>query len=1135
MQRQLWPGTFVNVDLTTSVVPNALTIPTNALQQDDKGQFVYVVGEDKRVSVRPVEVAQRRHGVALISKGLQAGETVVVQGQYRLTPGTLVVSDSAIRGAEPLDRQFRDAAVNLSRGFITRPIATALLMVAVVALGIVSYRLLPVAALPNIDTPTIQVTAQMPGADPQTMASSVTTQLERQFGEIPGLSQMTSSSGTGFIEITLQFDRSRTVDSAAEDVQAAINATQAQLPISLLTSPIYRKTNPADTPILLVAMTSNVLPIMTVSDYAYSILAQKVSQVAGVGLVTVGGNLSPAIRIQLNPAQLAAMNLDFETVRTALANLTVVQPTGLLYGSQQAAALQTNDQLMTAEGFDDAIVAYRSGAPIRIRDIGRAIKAPVDTTLGGWLNGKPAVVLSVFREPGANVMSAVAAIKKALPQLRASLPPGIDVEIVSDRTQTIAASVADVRFTLLLTIALVIGVIALFLRRLWATVIPAISVPISLIGTFAVMFVLGYSLDNLSLMALTIAVGFVVDDAIVMVENIVRHMEGGASPMQAALDGAGEIGFTILSISISLIAVFIPLFLMGGVVGVLFQEFAVTVAVSILVSVLVSLTLTPMLCAKLLPPAGHVKEGRISGALEAFFTWLVHSYDRGLIVALRHRRITLGVMLATVAATGYLFVVIPKGFFPQQDTGLIIGISEAAADVSPDGMKERQRAILEIAARDPAVASAVGYIGPGGPTVTEDDGRVFITLKPHGERSVTADQVIARLSKAVQQVQGMRLYMQAAQDITIGSRLSKTQYQYTLVDIDQDELNLYASKLMAKLQDLPELTAVASDQEAPGRTQRVQIDRPAAALFGITPATIDSTLYDAFGQRHIARIYAALNEYYVILEVNPQYQLGPNALQRVYVLSQNNTMVPLSQIASLTPAVTPIVVNHQGQFPSITLSFNLAPGATIGAAVSAVQKATADLHLPASIATSFQGNAQAFQSSLSTTPPLILAALFAVYIILGMLYENALFYRQRFPSAPIRWTRPFRTCWISSRIPSASTLGWSQGPSSNSATAHPPSNSPANGDNLVNDERPAPIRPASRVDIDQKLPQNGFVTAHFTDRNREVDRAPIISFKNDDATRMFTRGRQGLECRVSICGCLRDHEPNRAVVFRQPF
>ena len=880
--------------------------------------------------------------------------------------------------------------MNLSRGFITRPIATALIMIAVVVLGIVSYLLLPVAALPEIDSPTIQVTAQMPGADPQTMAASVTTQLERQFGEIPGLSQMTSSSGTGFAEITLQFDRSRSVDSAAGDVQAAINATQAQLPISLLTSPIYRKTNPADTPILLVAMTSDVLPIMTVSDYAYSILAQKISQIPGIGLVTVGGNLSPSIRIQLNPAQLSAMNLDFETVRTALANLTVVQPTGLLYGNQQAAALRTNDQLTTAQGFEDAIVAYRGGAPIRIRDIGRAIKAPVDRTLGGWLNGKSAVVLSVFREPGANVMSAVAAIKRALPQLRASLPPGIEVQTVSDRTQTIAASIEDVRFTLLLTIALVVGVIALFLRRLWATVIPAISVPISLIGTFAVMYVLGYSLDNLSLMALTIAVGFVVDDAIVMVENIVRHMEGGASPLQAALDGAGEIGFTILSISISLIAVFIPLFLMGGVVGLLFREFAVTVAISIVVSVLVSLTLTPMLCAKLLPAAGHTKEGPISRALEAFFTWLVHIYDRGLIVALRHRRITLSVMIATMAVTGYLFVVIPKGFFPQQDTGLIIGISEAAADVSPDGMKERQRAILEIVARDPAVASAVGYIGPGGPTVTENDGRVFITLKPHGERNVTADQVIARLATAVQQVQGMSLYMQAAQDITIGSRLSKTQYQYTLVDIDQDELNSYASKLMARLQELPELTAVASDQEAPGRTQTVQIDRPAAARLGITPATIDSTLYDAFGQRHVARIYTALNEYYVILEVNPQYQLGPNALQRIYVLTQNNTMAPLSQIASLSPAATPIVVNHQGQFPSVTLSFNLAPGATIGTAVSAVQKATADLHLPRSIATSFQGNAQAFQSSLSTTPPLILAALFAVYIILGMLYESTI-------------------------------------------------------------------------------------------------------------------------------------------------
>ena len=674
--------------------------------------------------------------------------------------------------------------MNLSAGFIERPIATALLMVAVVALGIAGYLLLPVAALPNIDLPTIQVTAQLPGADPQTVASSVATQLERQFGEIPGITQMTSSSGTGYTEITLQFDRSRSIDAAATDVQAAINATQGQLPPSLLNPPIYRETNPADTPILLVSLTSNTLPIMTVSDYANSILAQKLSQIPGVGLVSVGGEQNPSIRIRLNPAQLAAERLDFETVRTALASLTVDQPKGLLYGRQQTVALLTNDQLTTAQGFDNTIVAYRNGAPIRIRDIGRAIKAPEDTTLAGWLNDTRAVLLAVQRSPGANVMSTVDAIKKALPQLRASLPPGIDVQIVSDRTQTIAASIADVRFTLLLTIALVVGVIGVFLRKLWATAIPAISVPISIIGTFAVIYVLGFSLDNLSLMALSIAVGFVVDDAIVMVENIVRHIEGGAAPLRAALDGAGEIGFTILSISISLIAVFIPLFLMSGVVGLMFREFAVTVAVAIVVSVIVSLTLTPMLCARLLAAPGHAKEGRISRALEAFFTWLVETYDRSLVVALRHRRITLGFMLATVALTVALFVIIPKGFFPQQDTGLIVGISEAAQDVSPDGMKQRQQAILDIASHDPAVASAVGYIGPGGPTVTENDGRAFITLKPEGQRTATADQVIARLSKALQQVQGMTLYMQAAQDINIGARLSKTQYQFTLVDVD---------------------------------------------------------------------------------------------------------------------------------------------------------------------------------------------------------------------------------------------------------------------------------------------------------------------------------------------------------------
>ena len=880
--------------------------------------------------------------------------------------------------------------MTLSAGFIRRPIATGLLMLAVVVLGAISYTLLPVAALPNVDSPTVQVTAQLPGADPKTVAASVATQLERQFGQIPGLTQMTSSSGTGFTQISLQFDRSRTIDSVASDVQAAINATQGQLPAALLNPPTYRKTNPADVPILLIAMSSDVFPITTVSDYASSLMAQKISQVPGVGLVGVGGLQSPAIRIQVNPAQLAAENLDFETVRTALANLTVLQPKGQLYGSQQAVALQSNDQLMTAAGFEDAIVAYRDGAPIRVRDIGRAVKAPQDVTLAGWVGEKPAVALAVQRAPGANVIATVAAIKKALPQLQASLPPGIDVKIASDRTQTIQASVADVQVTLLLTIALVVGVIALFLRRLWATVIPAVSVPISLIGTFAVMYGLGYSLDNLSLMALTIAIGFVVDDAIVMVENIVRHIEAGATPMQAALDGAGEIGFTILSISISLVAVFIPLFLMGGVVGLMFREFAVTVAVSILVSVVVSLTLTPMMCARLLPGRETRPPGRVSRGLESVFDWLTARYDDGLKVALRHRALTLLVFFGTIALTGYLFWTIPKGFFPQQDTGLIIGISEAAQDVSPEGMKQRQQAILGIITKDPAVADVAGYIGPGGPTVTENNGRVFISLKPSAQRDVTADQVIARLAKALDQVQGMKVYMQAAQDITIGAVVSKTQYQFTMTDIDLEELNHYGPRLLEALQKLPELTAVASDQQSSARMLDVVVDRTAAARLGIDPATVDNTLYDAFGQRHVARIYAPLNYYYVILEVDPHDQLGPNALQRIYVRSQDNTAVPLSQIAKVETGTMPAVINHQGQFPSVTLSFNLAPGATIGAAVAAVQKAAADLHMPSSVATAFQGNAQAFQTSLGSTPPLILAALFAVYVILGVLYESTI-------------------------------------------------------------------------------------------------------------------------------------------------
>jgi hydrophobe/amphiphile efflux-1 (HAE1) family protein len=880
--------------------------------------------------------------------------------------------------------------MNISAPFIKKPIATALLMVAIVLLGAIGYRLLPVAALPEVESPTIQVTAQLPGADPQTMASSVATPLERQFGQIPGLSQMTSSSALGYTQITLQFSRERTIDSAAQDVQAAINATAGQLPANLLNPPIYRKINPADTPILLIALTSETLPLTKVSDYANSILVQKLSQVPGVGLVSVGGEQNPAIRIQVNPALLAAEGLDLESVRAALANSTVNQPKGNLYGGQNAFSLLTNDQLTTANGFNDYIIAYRNGAPVRVRDVGNAIVAAEDKTLAGWLNTQRAILIQIQRQPGANVIATVEAIKKALPQLQNSLPPSVKVQIVSDRTQTIRASVADVQFTLLLTIALVVSVIFLFLRRIWATIIPAVAVPLSLVGTFAVMYVLGFSLDNLSLMGLTIAVGFVVDDAVVMIENITRHIDDGATPLEAAIKGSGEIGFTILSISISLIAVFIPLFLMSGIVGLLFREFAVTVASSIVVSLIVSLSLTPMMSARLLTPADDAKAGRVSKALERFFDWLVRIYDRALVVALRHRQVTLTIMILTVGLTLALFVVIPKGFFPQQDTGMIVGISEGAQNISPQGMMERQEAVLAVVSGDPAVASATAYIGPGGSTVTENDGRMFITLKPHSERNATADQVIARLNRALQPIQGITLYMQAAQDINVGARLSKTQYQFTLVDVDSDELNHWAPLLLQKLQTLPSITDVASDQQSAGHTLTIEVNRDAASRLGVDPAAVDSLLYDAFGQRHIARIYTALNQYYVILEVDPSYQLGPNALGRIYARSTTGGMVPLNQFASVSSSVAPIAINHQGQFPSVTLSFNLAPAGTIGTAVSAIQKSVADLHLPPSIATSFQGNAQAFQSSLSSTPILILAALVAVYIILGMLYESTI-------------------------------------------------------------------------------------------------------------------------------------------------
>jgi len=877
--------------------------------------------------------------------------------------------------------------MSISAPFIGRPIATGLLMVAIVLLGVIGYKLLPVASLPNVSFPTVTVTANYPGADPQTMAAAVATPLERQFAQIPYLTQMTSASSTGYTAITLQFAITDSINSAAPLVQTAINAAHGQLPKDIPTPPTYKEVNPAIAPVITLGLTSSVLPITTVTDYAQNIVAQKLSSLPGVGLVNVGGAQVPAIRVQLNPAQLAEDGLDLEAVRTALKDVSVDQPKGVLYGKQDAYMLQTDDQLLSADGWNNQIVAYRNGGPVRVRDVGKAIAGPQNITVRGWVNRNEGVVLAVEQLPGSNVIDTVDAIKKALPKIENDIPPTIKVSVISDRTITIRASVADVEHTLMLTIGLVVGVIFLFLRSAWPTLIPAIALPVAIIGTFGVMYVFGYSLDNLSLMGLSIAVGFVVDDAIVMVENIVRHLEMGKTPMQAALDGAGEIGFTIVSISISLVAVFIPLLLMSGMVGKMFQEFAVTVTSTIIVSMFVSVTLTPMLGSRLLRKEDKERQGRLSRGLEWCFDALQAVYDRALVVALRNQFITLMAMLATVAATGWLFVIIPKGFFPEQDTGLILGITEAAETVSPDGMAAVQQEVLQAILKDPAVASAGAYIGAGIATPTENQGRVFITLKPQSQRP-PIQQVIAQLSRDVTGISGVRLLMQAVQDINIGGRLTAAEYQYTLTDPSLSELNKWGPIVMNALAKLPQLTDVTSDQQSSAMELSLSIDRDTAARLGITAATIDNTLYDAFGQRPIAQLFTPLSQYYVIEEVDPHFQLGPNALQRIYIASQTSGMVPLSEVVTLTKTTAPLGVNHQGEFPSATISFNLKGNAPLGPAEAAVNKTIADLHLPSSIQTGFQGNAQAFQASLSSEPILILAALVAVYIILGMLYEN---------------------------------------------------------------------------------------------------------------------------------------------------
>lgn len=876
--------------------------------------------------------------------------------------------------------------MNISAPFIQRPIATALLMIGLLAAGLVAYPLLPVAALPNVNYPTLTVTAQMPGADPQTMASSVASPLELQFGEIPGLTQMTSASALGYTQVTLQFDLNRQIDGAVSDTLSAINAASPYLPTGMPYPPTIRKVNPADTPILVLGLTSGSLPLTTVDAYAENILLQKISQIQGVGLVGIGGQQKAAVRVQVDPQALAARGINLEDVRTVLGQANVDLAKGTLNSPRQTYTLNTNDQLFHPEQYADLVIAYRNGSPVRIRDIGRAVSAGENDLIAGWYNNNRAIILAVQRQPGANVIETVQRIKAMMPTLQASIPADMRINVISDRTQTIRASVADVQFTLLLTIALVVMVIFIFLRSFWATIIPAVTVPLSLIGTFAVLYEMGYSLDNLSLMALSIAVGFVVDDAVVEIENITRHIEEGLSPYDAAMKGSGEIGFTVMAITFSLIAVFIPLFLMSGYVGLLFREFAVTVSVALVLSLVISRTLTPMMCAYLLKPESR-EHGRLYRWSERGFDLLLSAYEAGLKVVLRHRLITMMVMIGTIAVTGYLYVIIPKGFFPQQDTGLILGQSEAAQDISFQAMAERQQAMLDAVMRDPAVASIGSAVGAGGGTSTVNDGRVFIQLKSADQRD-PIDQVIGRLRTNLAKIQGITLYMQPAQDITVGARLNKTQFQYTMNDADPGELSHWATLFLDKIKTLPPVADVTTDQLNAGPLLDITIKREVASSYGILPYTIDNTLDDAFGQRIVSTMYTPLQQYHVVLEVNPKFQYGPEALNNIYVKSSSGQQVPLSTLVDSVVKVSPLVVNHQGQFPSVTISFNLAPGAAIGDAVSGIQSVEKELHPPLSLQTSFQGNAQAFGASLNSTPILIAASLFVIYLILGVLYES---------------------------------------------------------------------------------------------------------------------------------------------------
>jgi multidrug efflux pump len=877
----------------------------------------------------------------------------------------------------------------VSEPFIRRPVATTLLMVGLLLVGIAGFTQLPVSALPQVDYPTIVVSTNLPGGSADTMASAVTTPLERQFGQMPSLTQMTSVSSFGYSQITLQFDLDRSIDAAQQDVQAAINAASTLLPSQLPTPPTYSKSNPADQPILTLSVSSSTLPLDQVDDFADSILAQKISQLSGVGLVTINGGQKPAVRVQVDPLALAGTGLTLEDVRQALMSANVNQPKGNIDGSRQDYALATNDQLFKAEGFKPLVIAYASGAPVRLNDVAGVVDGVENAQLAGWANEQRAIILNVQRQPGANVIQVANRVKALLPQLQASLPQGIDVKVLADRTETVRASVQDVEHTLVITVGLVVVVIFLFLRNVRATLIPSVAVPLSLIGTFAIMYVLGYSLNNLSLMALTIATGFVVDDAIVMIENIARYVEAGEKPFEAALKGAAQIGFTIVSLTVSLMAVLIPLLFMGGLIGRLFREFAVTLAASIAVSAMLSLTLTPMMCAYLLRPEPKESErGALYRFSERGFEAAIAFYDRGLRVVLRHQLTTLLVTIATLGLTIAMAFYIPKGFFPQQDTGALLGVTEAAADVSFPRMMDLQRAAAAVVLKDPDVLSVASFIGSDGTNATTNSGRLSITLKSHDDRSSNADQIIARLKPELDQVDGLQVFLQSVQDLQIDSRVSRTQYQYTLEDADPGELAVWAPKLVTELRKEHVLTDVASDEESAGLQVSLTIDRDTASRLGISPQQVDDTLYDAFGQRQVSIIFTQLNLYRVILEVTPDQARNAGALDKIFVRTPTGAPVPLSAMVHEATTTAPLAVNHQGQFPSVTLSFNLNGGDSLGDAVRAINDAQARIGLPPSVHSDFAGSAQAFNESLGSEPLLLLAAIVTVYIVLGVLYES---------------------------------------------------------------------------------------------------------------------------------------------------